>query len=96
VHGEGGVRVGADINGAIIIVVMGNRDPLSSGELLFQVMNDGFLLLPSECNDSLSYGCSLVLLPLGGDGGHDGGDDLLLVDEEVGGAAWHGWQYVGG
>jgi hypothetical protein len=35
VRGEGSVGVGADINGAIIVVILGNRDPLGSGELLF-------------------------------------------------------------
>jgi hypothetical protein len=44
VHGEGGVGVGAGIDGAIIVFVLGDRNPLSSGELLFQVMGDGLLL----------------------------------------------------
>jgi hypothetical protein len=46
VCGEGGVV--ADVDGAIIIVVLGKRDPLGNGELLFQVMSDGLLLLPSK------------------------------------------------
>jgi hypothetical protein len=33
VRDEGGVGVGASVNGAIII--LGKRDPLDSGELLF-------------------------------------------------------------
>jgi hypothetical protein len=44
VRGEGGVGVGADVDGAIIIVVLGDRDPLGSGELLFQVTDDSLLL----------------------------------------------------
>jgi hypothetical protein len=35
VRGEGGVGVGAGVDGAIVIIVLGNRDPLGSGELLF-------------------------------------------------------------
>jgi hypothetical protein len=35
VRGKGGVRVGAGVDGAIVIVVLGDRDPLGSGELLF-------------------------------------------------------------
>jgi hypothetical protein len=37
VCGEGGVGVGAGVDRAIVVVVLGNRDPLGSGELLFQV-----------------------------------------------------------
>jgi hypothetical protein len=48
VHGEGGIGVGAGVDGAIVIVILGDHDPLGSGELLFQVMSDGVLLLPSE------------------------------------------------
>jgi hypothetical protein len=48
VRGEGGVGVGAGVDGAIIVVVLGDRDPLGSGELLFQVTGDGFLLFSSE------------------------------------------------
>jgi hypothetical protein len=53
VCGEGGVGVGADIDGAIVIVVLGDCDPLGSGELLFQVMGDDLLLLPSEGGGAL-------------------------------------------
>jgi hypothetical protein len=35
VHGEGGVGVGAGVDGVIIIVVLRKRNPLGSGELLF-------------------------------------------------------------
>jgi hypothetical protein len=48
VRGEGGVGVGAGVDGAIVVVVLGNRDPLGSGELLFQVTGDSLLLFPSE------------------------------------------------
>jgi hypothetical protein len=35
VCGEGGVRDGAGVDGAIAIVVVGDHDPLGSGKLLF-------------------------------------------------------------
>jgi hypothetical protein len=57
VHGEDGVRVGADVDGAIIVVILGDRDPLGSGELLFQVTRDGLLLLPSEGSGALARQC---------------------------------------
>jgi hypothetical protein len=47
-------RVGVGIDGAIIVVVLGDRDPLGSGELLFQVAGDGLLLLPSEGGGALA------------------------------------------
>jgi hypothetical protein len=53
VHGEDGVGVGIDVDGAIIIIVLGDRDPLDSDELLFQVMGEGLLLLPSEGGGTL-------------------------------------------
>jgi hypothetical protein len=28
VHGEGGVGVGTDVDGAIVVIVLGDRDPL--------------------------------------------------------------------
>jgi hypothetical protein len=42
---EGSVGVGTSVDGAIVIVALGNRDPLGCGELLFQVTSDGLLLL---------------------------------------------------
>jgi hypothetical protein len=58
VHGEGGIGVGAGVDGAIVIVVLGNHDPLGSGELLLlQVMSNGLLLLPSEDNGALTCPC---------------------------------------
>jgi hypothetical protein len=35
VCGEGSVGVGADVDGAIVIIILGDHDPLGSGELLF-------------------------------------------------------------
>jgi hypothetical protein len=35
VSSEGGVGVGAGVDGPIVVVVMGNRDPLGNGELPF-------------------------------------------------------------
>jgi hypothetical protein len=32
---EGGVGVGAGVDRPIVVIVMGNRDPLGNGELLF-------------------------------------------------------------
>jgi hypothetical protein len=58
VRGEGGIRVGAGVDGAIVIIVLEDCDPLGSGELLFQVTGDGLLLLPSE------GGCMLARLCL--------------------------------
>jgi hypothetical protein len=37
VRSEGGIGVGTGIDGAIVIVVLVDRDPLGTGELLFQV-----------------------------------------------------------
>jgi hypothetical protein len=41
----------------IIVIVLGDRDPLGSDELLFQVSGDGLLLLPSEGNGVLMQPC---------------------------------------
>jgi hypothetical protein len=57
VRGEGSVGVGADIDGTIIVVVLGNRDLLGSGELLFQVTGDGLLLFPSEGGGTFACPC---------------------------------------
>jgi hypothetical protein len=54
VRGEGGVRVGAGVDGAIIIVILGKRDPLGSGELLLQMMSDRLLHLLSEGSGMLT------------------------------------------
>jgi hypothetical protein len=113
VRGEGGIGVGAGVDGAIIVIILGDHDPLRSNELLFQVMSDGFLLLPSEGSGALTRPClirglpcsrhdsdeslllsvrssssglshsrGIILLPLGGGGGH-GGSGVLPVDDGV-------------
>jgi hypothetical protein len=75
VRGEGGIRVGASVDGAIVVVVLTNRDPLGSGKLLFQVMSDGLLILPSKG--------SVMLVRLGLIQGlacsSHGGDESLLL-----------------
>jgi hypothetical protein len=48
VRGEGDVGVGSGIDGVIIIVVLGDCNPLGSCELLYQVMDNGLLILTSE------------------------------------------------
>jgi hypothetical protein len=93
VRGEGSVRVGADIDGANVIVILGNCDPLGSGELLLQVMGDGLLLFPSEGGGAFARPCLVQGLVCGG-GSRDGG--LLLINGEVGGAARHDRQDGGG
>jgi hypothetical protein len=40
------VGVGASIDGSIVVIVLGDNYPLDSGEMLFQVMSIGLLLLP--------------------------------------------------
>jgi hypothetical protein len=72
---EGTVRVGIGIDGAIIIIVLGHRYPLGSGELLFQVMGDGLLHLSSEGGDALTYPCLIQGLVCGS---HSGNKSLLL------------------
>jgi hypothetical protein len=119
VHGEGGIGVGAGVDGVIIVIVLGDHDPLRNNELLFQVMSDGLLLLPSEgsgaltrpcliwglacsrhgsdeslllsvrsSNSGLSHSHGIILLPLGGGGGHGGSGVLPIDDGVVFVAAW--------
>jgi hypothetical protein len=57
IRGECGVGVGANINGAIVVIILGKRDPLGNGKLLFQVTSDGLLLLPSEGGGALTRQC---------------------------------------
>jgi hypothetical protein len=116
-RGEGGSGFGTVVDKVIIVIVLEDRDPLGSGELLFQVTSDCLLLLPSEgggtlscmgliqglacgshdgdeslllslrgSHGGLSRNCGILLLPLGG------GDDMLLIDGEDGGATRHGRQ----
>jgi hypothetical protein len=122
VHNEGDIKVGVSIDEGINIVVLGNRDPLGTGELLFQVMSDDLLHLLSEGGGMLACTFLIQGLACGNHGGHKslmlslcgsrgglsrdrgivllplscGGSGLLLVDEEVEGAARHGWQDSGG
>jgi hypothetical protein len=51
------VRGERSVDGAIIVVVLGNRDLLGSGELLFQVTDDGLLLFPSEGGGAFARPC---------------------------------------
>jgi hypothetical protein len=57
VRGEDGVRVGYGVDEAIIVIDLGDRDPLCSEELLFQVMDDGLLLLSREGGGALARLC---------------------------------------
>jgi hypothetical protein len=68
-RGEGGIGVGAGVDGAIIDVVLGNHDTLGSGELLFQVIDNGLLLFPSEGGGALACPCLVQDLACGSHGG---------------------------
>jgi hypothetical protein len=87
VHGEGGIGVGVGIDGAIIVVVLGDRDPLGSGELLFQVTSDDLLLLPSESGGTLTRPCLFQGLACGS---HDSDESLLLSVRGSGDSLSHG------
>jgi hypothetical protein len=87
VRGEGSVRVGADIDGAIVVVILGNRDPLGSGELLFQVTGDGLLLFPSEGGGTFTRPCLVQGLACGS---HGGDESLLLLVRGSGGGLSRG------
>jgi hypothetical protein len=52
-RGAGGVSV----DGAIVVIVLGNHDPLGSGELLFQMIGNDLLLFPSEGGCALTRPC---------------------------------------
>jgi hypothetical protein len=75
VCGEGGVGVGAGVDGAIIIIILGKRDPLSSDELLFQVASDGLLFLSSKGGGALTRPCLIKCLVCSS---HDSDESLLL------------------
>jgi hypothetical protein len=108
VHNQGGVGVGASVEGAIVAVVLEDNDLLSSGELLFRVTSVGLLFLPSEGGGTLvRTGLVQGLAHSSHDGmrhGHsvvllplsDDGGDLLLLGREVGGDARHGLEDGGG
>jgi hypothetical protein len=72
-RGEGGVR--ADVDGAIIVVVLGDNDPLCSVDQLFQVMSDDLLLHPNEGDGTLAR---MGLVQGLACGSHDGDESLLL------------------
>jgi hypothetical protein len=54
VRGEVGIGVRAGVDRAIVVIVLGDRDPLGSDELLFQLTGDDLLLLPSEGGGALT------------------------------------------
>jgi hypothetical protein len=74
VRGERGVGVAVGVDGGIIVVILGDHDPLGSGELLFQVMDDGLLLLQSEGGERA---CPCVVQGLACSS-HDSDESLLL------------------
>jgi hypothetical protein len=90
VRGGGSIRVGAGVDGAIIIVVvLGDCNPLGMGKLLFQVTGDDLLLLSSEGGDVLTRPSPIqglacdndesVLLSMRGSGGGLSRDRILLL-----------------
>jgi hypothetical protein len=87
VCGEGGIGVGADVDRAIVVVVLGDRDPLGSGELLFQVAGDGLLLFPCEGGGALTHPCLVQGFLCGS---HDGDERLLLSMHGSGGGLSRG------
>jgi hypothetical protein len=87
VRGEGGVWVGAGVDGAIVVVVLGNYDPLGSGEQLFQVTGDGLLLFPSKGGGVLACPCLVQGLACGS---HGGDKSLLLSVRGSGSGLSHG------
>jgi hypothetical protein len=91
VHGECGIEVGADVDGAIVVVILGDRYPLGSGELLFQVTNDGLLLLLSEGDVMLTR--PYLIQGLACDS-HDGDESLLLSVCGSGGGLSRGHRVV--
>jgi hypothetical protein len=64
VHSEGGIRVGAGINGAIVIVILTDRDPLGSSELLFHVSGELlFQVMSDQWSDSPKRGRRRARVP---------------------------------
>jgi hypothetical protein len=86
VYGEGGVGVGAGVDGAIVVIILGKHDPLGSGELLFQVTSDSLLLFPSE--GSCALACSVLILGLVCSS-HGNNESLLLLVRASGGGLSH-------
>jgi hypothetical protein len=75
VHGEAGVGFGAGVDGAIVVVILGNHDPLGNGKLLFQVTSDDLLLLPSKGGGALMHLCLIHGLACG----RHGSDESILL-----------------
>jgi hypothetical protein len=82
VRDEDGVRVGGSVDGAIIVVILGDLDPLGSGELPFQMTSDGLLLLPSESGGALTRPSLIQGLTCGS---HSSDESLLLSVGSSGG-----------
>jgi hypothetical protein len=62
VRSEGGVGVGADVDGAVVVVILGKHKPLGNGELLFRVTSDGLLFSQARAAArSLTHASSKVL-----------------------------------
>jgi hypothetical protein len=91
VHGEGGVGVGAGIDGAIAVVVLGDRDPLGCGGLLFLVTGNGLLLLLSEGGGALVHLCLVQGLACGSHGSYE---SLLLSVRSSGSGLSHGHNVI--
>jgi hypothetical protein len=87
VRGEGGVGVGAGVDEAIIIIVVGDHDPLDNGELLFQVTGDDLLLLLSKGGSTLAHPCLVQGLACGS---HGGDESFLLSVRGSGGGLSRG------
>jgi hypothetical protein len=69
------IRVGVGIDRVIVVIVLGDHDPLDSSQLLFKVMDDCLLLLPSEGDGTLT--CPGLVQGLTCSS-HDGDESLLL------------------
>jgi hypothetical protein len=87
VCGEGGIGVAADVDGVIVVVILGYHDPLGSSELLFQVTGEGLLLLPREGGDALMCPCLIQSLVCGS---HGDNESLLLSVRVSGGSLSRG------
>jgi hypothetical protein len=57
----------------------------------FSFSQASLLLSVRDSGGGLSRGRGIILLPLS-----SGGSGMLLINEEVGGLAWHGRQDIGG
>jgi hypothetical protein len=85
VRSESGVGVGAGVDRAIVVVVLGDHDPLGSGELLFQATDDGLLIFWTEGGGTLAHPCLIQGLACG----IHGGDESFTCSRcVVAAAAW--------